>query len=61
MDEKTLKQEYDRCHVRVYLINGTSLCGTATFLEDKWLALENDDGRRAVCNLDHVVSICRTK
>jgi sRNA-binding regulator protein Hfq len=60
MDNQALKLEYDGLQVRVYLINGTSLSGKARFLNDEWLAIENDDGKKALCNLNHIVSICRT-
>lgn len=60
MDKQTLKNEYDGVHVRVYLINGTSLAGRAKFVDSNWLSLESDDGKKALCNLHHIVSICRT-
>lgn len=62
MEDKTmlfneLAERYEASNVRVYLINGAGLKGKIHFLQNGWIEVKNEDGPKALCNMDHVVSI----
>lgn len=54
-----IAEEFDGKLVRVYLCSGVSLKGRATFKEDGWIVVvdEENGGRTAACNLSHVISV----
>lgn len=56
---KDIVEEYEQQKVRVFLINGASLGGTAHF-SGNWLDVKEErTGKRALCNLTHTVSVTR--